>query len=244
ELYIELKQNEKAIEALDRTVELMPNNELAWQERIRLHLEGERYDKAIDAGLEADEMLPDNPFILYLLGNAYYLNNQSDQAVVWLQRAVELPARNEFKSVVYTSLGDGHNALKDFTKADAAFEKSLELNPNNDITLNNYAYSLSNRGDEALLQKAREMADKALKAAPENPSYLDTAGWIYYRLGDYRKARELVGKSLELGPDSAEVLEHMGDIMDKLGDKAAAQSYWKRALELDANRTHLSGKIG
>lgn len=244
ELYIELKQNEKAIEALDRTVELMPNNELAWQERIRLHLEGERYDKAIDAGLEADEMLPDNPFILYLLGNAYYLNNQSDQAVVWLQRAVELPARNEFKSVVYTSLGDGHNALKDFAKADAAFEKSLELNPDNDVALNNYAYSLSNRGDEVLLQKARDMADKALKSAPDNPSYLDTAGWIYYRLGDYRKARDLVGKSLELGPDSAEVLEHMGDIMDKLGDKAAAQSYWKRALELDASRTHLSGKIG
>ncbi len=242
ELYIELNENEKAIGALDKTVALMPGNEQAWQERIRIHLEAERYERAIQAGLEADEMMPDNPFILYLLGNAYYLGGQSDQAVVWLQKAVELPARNEFKSVIYTSLGDGHNALRDFDKADAAFEKSLSLNPSNDITLNNYAYSLSNRGDEALLAKAREMAERALAASPDNASYLDTAGWIYYRLGEYRKARELVGKSLELFPDSAEVLEHMGDIMDKLGDKKAAITYWKRALELDPSRSYLSGK--
>jgi tetratricopeptide (TPR) repeat protein len=243
ELYIELKEIDKAIEALDKTVALMPANEQAWQERIRLHLEAEQYDKAVKAGLEADEMMPDNPFIQYLIGNAYYLNSQSQESVVWLQRASSLPARNEFKSVIYTSLGDSHNALRDFAKADAAFEKSLELNPANDITLNNYAYSLSNRGDQALLEKARDMAERALEAAPDNASYLDTAGWIYYRLGDYRKARELVGKSLEISPDSAEVLEHMGDIMDKLGDKNAAVSYWKRALDLDSKRSYLSDKI-
>lgn len=243
ELYIELKQNDKAIEALEKTVILMPANTQAWQERMRLHLEAEQFDLAIKVGLDADEMVPDNPFILYLLGNAYNLNNQSDQAVMWLERAIQLPARNEFKSVIYTSLGDGHIALRNFEKADAAFEKSIELNPSNDITLNNYAYSLSNRGNLTLLPKAKEMADRALKAAPENPSYLDTAGWIYYRLGDYRKARELVGKSLKLNPDSAEVLEHMGDIMDKLGDKQSAKTYWKRALEVDSNRSHLSAKI-
>jgi tetratricopeptide (TPR) repeat protein len=243
ELYIELKETDKAVEALDKTVQLMPANEQAWQERIRLNLEAERYDMAVKAGLEADEMMPDNPFIQYLLGNAYYLNNQSDQAVIWLQRASSLPARNEFKSVIFTSLGDSYNAMRDFEKADAAFQKSIELNPNNDITLNNFAYSLSNRGDQSLLQKAKEMADNALKSSPDNPSYLDTAGWIYYRLGDYRKARELVGKSLELNPNSAEVLEHMGDIMDKLGDKTAARSYWKRALDKDSSRSHLGDKI-
>jgi tetratricopeptide (TPR) repeat protein len=243
ELYIELKETDKAIQALDNTVKLMPANEKAWQELIRLHLEAQRYDMAIKAGLEADEVMPDNPFILYLLGNAYHLNNQSEQAVVWLERAIQLPARNEFKSVIYTSLGDGHNALRDFTKADEAFEKSITLNPYNDITLNNYAYSLSNRADQALLLKAKDMANRALAASPDNPSYLDTAGWIYYRLGDYRKAKELVGKSLELYPNSAEVLEHMGDIMDKLGDRKSAKSYWKQALDLDSNRSHLSAKI-
>jgi tetratricopeptide (TPR) repeat protein len=243
ELYVELKENDKAIEALNKAVKLMPANEQAWQERIRLHLEAERYEIAIKAALEADEMIPDNPFILYLLGNAYYLNNQSDQAVIWLERALELPTRSEFKSVIYTALGDGHNAMRDFVKADAAFEKSIKLNPDNDITLNNYAYSLSNRGDQVLLVKAKEMADRALKASSDNPSYLDTAGWIYYRLGDYREARELVGKSLELYPNSAEVLEHMGDIMEKLGDKPSAKVYWKRAFDIDSNRSHLSSKI-
>jgi len=243
ELYIELDDNDKALDALDRTVQLMPSNEQAWQERIRLLLQANRLTEAIEAGNEADIMVPDNPFILFLVGNAYYLNKQSNEAIAWLDRAADLPARNDFKSAVFTSLGDAHNSLRDFAEADQAFEESLRLNPSNDVALNNYAYSLSNRDNRDALSKAKDMADRALKAAPENASYLDTAGWIYYRLGDYRKARDLVKKSLDIDSSSAEVLEHMGDILEKLGDKQGAQQYWRQALEIEPNRTHLSDRV-
>ena len=79
--------------------------------------------------------------------------------------------------------------------------------------------------------------------SPDNPSYLDTAGWIYYRMGDYKKAGELIGKSLEVNPNSSEVLEHMGDILDKQGKRQEAKNYWRRSLEIDPSRTHLIGKI-
>ncbi len=243
ELYIELHETDRALEALDKTVELMPQNEVAWQERLRLLLQENRVDEAIQVGIQADAFVPDNPFVLYLLGNAYYLKGEPVEATIWLKRAADLPARGEFKSVVYTSLGDALNAQRKFVEADEAFEKSLQLDPDNDVTLNNYAYSLSNRGEAALLSKARDMAERALKKAPDNASYLDTAGWIYYRLGDYKKAHDLVGKSLKANPESAEVLEHMGDIQQALGDEKAAVEYWKKAYTLEPDRSHLAGRI-
>jgi len=240
QLFIELDAKEEALRALERTTELMPTNEYAWQEWIRILLQTGDYDKAIQIGLQADDQVPDNPFVLYLIGNAYLLKDENDKALSWLQRASTLPARNDFKSVVQTSIGDVFVAKKDLAKADAAFEKALQLNPENDVALNNFAYSLSNRNEASLYPRAIEMATSALTLAPENASYLDTTGWIYFRMGEYKKAHEMVRKSLEINPESAEVQEHMGEIFSKLGERKKAIEYWKRALELDPMRTHLS----
>lgn len=242
ELYIELGDTDRALEALGKTVDLMPENEVAWQERIRLLLQEDRVQEAIQAGVEADTFVPDNPFVQFLLGNAYYMNKQHSEAAAWLKRAADLPARGEFKSAIHTTLGDSYNAMNDFAHADEAFEKALELNPQNDIALNNYAYSLSNRGEAHLLEKALSMAERALKTDENSASYLDTIGWIHFKMGNYQKAKQFLARSLEENPESAEVLEHMGDVLEKLNDKQAVE-YWKRALELEPERTHLSERI-
>lgn len=239
QLFIELGRKDEALTALERTTELMPTNEFAWQEWIRILLQTGENDKAIQIGLMADEQVPDNPFILYLVGNAYLMKDNSEAALSWLERASSLPARNEFKSAVFTSIGDVYVAKKNLSKADAAFEKALQLQPENDVALNNYAYSLSNRNDPSLYAKALTMAEAALKGAPDNASYLDTTGWIYYRMANYKKAQELVKKSLDINPQSAEVQEHMGDIYSKLGDRKKAREHWQRAIEADPKRTHL-----
>lgn len=239
QLFIELDRKDEALTALERTTELMPTNEFAWQEWIRILLQTGENDKAIQIGLMADEQVPDNPFILYLVGNAYLMKDNSEAALSWLERASSLPARNEFKSAVFTSIGDVYVAKKNLSKADAAFEKALQLQPENDVALNNYAYSLSNRNDPSLYAKALTMAEAALKGAPDNASYLDTTGWIYYRMANYKKAQELVKKSLDINPQSAEVQEHMGDIYSKLGDRKKAREHWQRAIEADPKRTHL-----
>lgn len=240
QLFIELDQKDQAVAALERTTELMPTNEFAWQEWIRIMVQTGEYDKAIQIGMMADEQVPDNPFLVFLVGNAYLMKDESEAALSWLERASTLPARNDFKSAVFTSIGDVYVSQKNLTKADAAFDKALQLQPENDVALNNYAYSLSNRNDPTLYQKALEMAEAALKSDPENASYLDTTGWIYFKMAEYKKAHDLVRKSLDINPESAEVQEHMGEILAKLGDRQKAVHYWKRALELDPKRTHLS----
>lgn len=74
-------------------------------------------------------------------------------------------------------------------------------------------------------------------------AYLDTVGWVYFKLGDNDRARRFIRASIDTGEASAEVLEHLGDVYEALGNLEEAKKWWKQALELDATRTHLNEKI-
>ncbi|MGB6123229.1 MAG: tetratricopeptide repeat protein, partial [Bacteroidota bacterium] len=121
------------------------------------------------------------------------------------------------------------------------YDLAIGIEPENDLVLNNYGYSLAERG--VRLDKALEMAKKAIKAQPENPSYLDTIGWIYFQLGRYREAERFVREAIEKGEDNAVVYEHLGDIYFKLNQQERALEHWNMALELDEGNTALREKI-
>jgi tetratricopeptide (TPR) repeat protein len=131
--------------------------------------------------------------------------------------------------------------MKRTDDSDSLYEEALRINPEFSLALNNYAYSLSERGLQ--LERALGMARKALEVAPDNPSYLDTIGWIYFRLGRYRDAESFVKKAINKGEVSAVVHEHMGDIYFKLNDMDRALEHWNEALKLDGSNTQLRDKI-
>jgi predicted Zn-dependent protease len=87
------------------------------------------------------------------------------------------------------------------------------------------------------------MSLRAIASDPTNPSYLDTVGWVYFKLGNYEEAREYVAKALAAGEASAAVVEHMGDIMFRLGKQAEAEKYWNDALKMNVNNETLKQKI-
>jgi Tfp pilus assembly protein PilF len=87
------------------------------------------------------------------------------------------------------------------------------------------------------------MSTEALRQQPANTSYLDTYGWILYRLNRFEEAKTYVQKAIDLGSKSAAIFEHMGDIWLKLSDKDKALDFWKKALELDSTNTGLREKI-
>ncbi len=84
---------------------------------------------------------------------------------------------------------------------------------------------------------------KALDREPDNASYLDTIGWIYYQLGEYEEAREFILQALEQDSTNAEVLDHMGDIYSKLGEVQKAREYYRRALESNPDDQAIRNKL-
>ncbi len=103
----------------------------------------------------------------------------------------------------------------------------------NALINNNYAYSLSERNLQ--LDRALQMIEIAMAADSSNSSYLDTYGWIYFKLGNYNKAYYYIQKAIGVdGEGNAELLEHLGDVLYMLDRKEEAIDYWEKALKLDS----------
>ncbi len=241
EFYELVEEWEKVRHHLTETTSLMPDNASAWQQRLQALYMEEDYEEAIYVGKEADEHVPDDALIQFFTGSAYLLTDQEEQAIEWLQSAAEMPSRRNMRSMIFGSLGDAFSAADQWDQARDAYNQAIELDENNDVALNNFAYYMAEENEN--LEKAKEYSERALSIEPENAAYLDTMGWIYFKLGEYEEAKNYIRQSLETGEASATVKEHMGDVYEKLGEDDKARKWWERALEKDDTRTHLKERL-
>ena len=62
---------------------------------------------------------------------------------------------------------------------------------------------------------------------------LDSLGWAYFRLGDYKTAVEKLEGAVELEPGDPDVNGHLGDAYWRVGRKTEAQFQWQRVLSLE-----------
>src|SRR5690606_31778335 len=124
---------------------------------------------------------------------------------------------------MHATLGDVYEALKDYENSEEHYQQALKLDPHNPMVLNNYSYYLSLRGQR--LDEALDMSGKTLEMKPDEPSYLDTYGWILYRQGKYEKAREYIQRALDLSPESdATLWDHRGDVYWRRGEQEKARA--------------------
>ncbi len=241
EFFANTQQPDLALQALKRTNSLSPTDDSAWKQRLQILLSEGRTKEAVTVGKKAAKEIPQDPIILYFLGSAQLSNQNPKQAIKNLTEASKLPVRRSLKSSIFAALGNAHAALDEWESAYQYYDESLEINPENAGVLNNYAYYLSLQNKE--LKRAEKMAQKALDLDPQNASYLDTMGWIYYQQGAYEKAEKYIRDALQTGQASAEVMEHLGDVLNKLDRPDKARQWWQKALDKDSSRTHLKDKI-
>ena len=140
-----------------------------------------------------------------------------------------------------SALALAYDELEQHAESDSLYEEALKIREEDPLLMNNYSYSLSERGEN--LSYALELSQKAVAQDSTNGAYLDTLGWIHFKLGNYNRALQYIKKSLQTNRESAEVLEHLGDVYNKLNDTENAKKYWQKSLELDDSRTWIIDKL-
>jgi len=121
---------------------------------------------------------------------------------------------------------------QDYDKAIALYEEVLAKQPDNALSINNLAALLTDqRTDEASLAKAAELSTKLEKT--NQPAFLDTAAWVYYRKGDYDKAAEILKGVVEKAPKVPVVQYHLGMVYYKQGTRPAAREHLTKATDGD-----------
>ena len=110
------------------------------------------------------------------------------------------------------------------SKAFCTYEKALRADPNNLMTLNNYAYFLSL--EKRKLSKAEKMSRQTVEENPDNVSYLDTYGYILYLLKRPAEAKTYFKRAIIYGGKEDEaVLRHYSLVLEALGEKELALYY-------------------
>jgi len=130
-------------------------------------------------------------------------------------------------AVLYYLMGDHERAF-------GLYEDLLRHNPDRHDFLNNYGYFLAERGVD--LEKARACLERAISGDANNGAYLDSMGWILYKIGDYSRAESFLHKALAEEPDDLEKLDHLGDVLYAQGRVAEARRHWSRAMSGGCDR--------
>lgn len=143
--------------------------------------------------------------------------------------------------ITLTMIGETYDMMGKTDSALYYYELNYLIDSNSTYLLNNYAYTLSKV--EKDLEKALLMSKKTLEDSPNNSAFLDTYGWIAYKLGNYEEAKSYILKAIEIGGISAEVYEHMGDTYMKLNEKDKAKEMYIKSLKLDSERFIMEDKL-
>ena len=221
-----------------KVTELAGWNADAWVYLSSVFLEKNDYAEVAKVLESALRVAPDDFRVNFFLGIAYTRLQRTADAIRVLDHARTLNPKDVNAIIQLALVYDG---LKVYEETDRLYEEALALDPGNHLVLNNYSYSLAERSMN--LDQAYEMATKAVAAQPDNQSYLDTLGWIHFRMGHYNEAERYVREAIEKGEPNAVLHEHLGDIYSRLDDRERALEQWNIALRLDASNTALREKI-
>jgi tetratricopeptide (TPR) repeat protein len=226
------------VRSFKRVTELASWNPDAWVYLSSVFLTRNNFDEVVRILESAVKVLPDDFRVNFFLGISYSRLNRNIDAARVLERARELNPK-DVDAIAQLALV--YDAMKRYEDSDALYEEALRLDPANHLVLNNYSYSLAER--DFNLERALEMSRKAVDAQPENASYLDTIGWIYFRLARYTEAEKYVKQAISKGEANAVVYEHLGDIYFRMNQTDLAIEHWNMALKLDEKNTALRDKI-
>lgn len=127
-------------------------------------------------------------------------------------------------------LGSSLERAGNFSEAEDAFRKLLVLRPNDAAAQNYLGYMWADKGVH--LDEAYAMIQKAVAREPRNGAYLDSLGWVCFRLGKTEAAERNLLEAHRRDPDDPTIEEHLGDLQARQGNMDRAIAHWERALTL------------
>jgi len=197
---------------------LEPGNIEIWEEFVTASLIQKEFRSASEALYRAKQRFPLISLRLRVLeGELFFQKGKFTRAVLLLEKVVRLKKIQQEKNLYlqacstlalcYENLGFGNKTIH-------LYEIILAFEPDNLLMMNNLAYLLALQGKE--LVRAKELALKVVAREPANAGYLDTLGWVLFRMGEFEAAKEVLEKAAKLAPHEAEIVDHLGKVYEKL----------------------------
>ena len=216
---------EGASESIGYAIDMDPTNEKYWLMLMSYHMTLNQYRKVVEDYQRAEgyispslnmkniyaaavSMLEDTALAEKLL--TALLQETDSRLQLKVENKTELDQIRSgldydglvWVSNLYCMLGDMFYKTGEADKGFEEYENSIYFFPDNALTLNNFAYFLSESDRD--LEKAKKMSRRSLDLVENNATYLDTYAWILYKMGEYQEAMDYMKLALELAEEAGD----------------------------------------
>jgi len=103
----------------------------------------------------------------------------------------------------------------------------IAAKPDHHHAYNALGYSLADRNER--LPEAKQLIEKAVAMAPNDPFIQDSLGWVEFRLGNTERALAILRDAYGKRPDP-EIAAHLGEVLWARGQRDEALKIWREGL--------------
>ena len=235
----------EAGDLLTRALDQNPRAPERWAQAAAAYLQAGQSARAAEVADEGLLLFPGQLPLVRVSAYALMESNQNAEAIERFETVLGLiedeTGVSDQRARFSAALGLLYSRTKDYEASDRYYEQALAADSTLTLALNNYAYSLAERGTR--LDRALELARRAVDLDPNQASFLDTLGWVYFQRDALEQARKWIRQAIDTGDASATVYEHLGDIYEAQGDTSQARKYWREALDRAPDRPSLQEKL-
>ncbi|MEW6455741.1 MAG: tetratricopeptide repeat protein [Acidobacteriota bacterium] len=232
------KNYEDALKIVDEFLKEVPDDKFLFITKIEILKAVNKRNEALQL---VKEKIKEYNHLEYYSTGALIYNKQKDweKGLKFFKRAEkEFPMKDE----LFLRWGAYYEENNRISESEKYFRRCLRINPKNSSALNYLSYMWAERGLN--LKEALEMSKKAVNIDPENPDYIDTLGWVYFKMKDYEKAKDYLEKAYRKKNWEPEIIEHLGDLYFSLKEYDLALEFWKKAADYNPkNKKELYNKI-
>ena len=170
---------------------------------------------------------PRNAYLFHRLGDIYRRNSMFRQSRDAYMASLAL---GRDTGGLHRSLGVSLERLGETQAAETHLLHAIEIDPSDAYALNYLGYWWADEGRK--LNQAIAMIERAVSHRPSSGFFVDSLGWVHYKLGDPERAVGYLERATALQPSDPEITGHLGDVYWALGRREEAMFKWRLALML------------
>ena len=201
---VALKDYKKAAEVANYAVKRFPENSLGYKLKGDIARLESKNSQAIEYYWSAYKFEPDNNALLFLIVDLLSRESKVKEAIRTLEN---FESKNKNNAAYHIKLAGLYEKNKQYRKAIFHYNKTLNINPENIVALNNLAWnSFLENEPEAI-----NFSEKAYYLKPDSAPVIDTYAYILVKQGNMEKGIDLLKKAAEIAPNSNAIRLHLAE---------------------------------
>lgn len=247
-LYLANGDHQNAIFLCEKKIDKNENSGFYYNLLGTIALNKREFAKAEEFFTKSMELVPEWTDPYNNMATALAMQGKQDPAIHKLEDSIKVNPKDN-KS--YAMLAALYEKSGNTQKAIDTYDRSLQQFPKDWASANNLAYLLGERAQgKEELERALKLANSAYFMNRENPTVLDTLGWVHFKLGHHTQAIQLLTEAVEKNPQQPQWNYHLGAALVANEQKANAYEYLLKSIEgdkaspwkADAQRLLIEGK--